>query len=1171
MSATVTYNTDAATFEIDTFNVDVTTVQTTTGNTYSWLNADGDLITLTGSFQYPNGFANPPTGTVAQIAIDLGNDGTDDLNVAFNALQPILADLISNNQNDFWSAILDGEDNITIRQPDVGDFTSSDDATVRIAADGNEIISGVSVTSSGDTINVEAHDNAIVSGDFDNVLGTLTGGDDNITIDPSDRNDRVPIQVNGDANSVEGTVNGGNDTFILTENISARNGSTTPVSLSGDAGEVINGGQLIGGADVFDSNVVPDPVNFFNVRGEIEYLISGDATTVDTISTIVGGDDIIDLSDITSPFSGGPTIVGDVDTVVLNNAGLSGSIIGGDDIITGTENADTIYGDVRNNEPGLFVQGGDDIIHGGGGSDNIFGNGGNDELFGDSGNDLLIGGEGDDLLDGGSGSDSVSYFDSLFGVNVTLGQNGGNGTATGNGNDTLISIENVGGSNQNDNITGNEEINFISLGEGDDIVSAGGGDDFIRGIGGNNTINAGDGDDRITSGTGNDIIDGGDGVDSLEFFSSGDTSNVNIILGLNGGNGSVTSEIIGNDTIRNIENLFTGSTNDNIRGNEQDNIIVTRDGNDTVRGGDGDDRINSFAGTNLLEGEDGNDIISGGSGDDTINGGEGDDIISAGRGGVDVLDGGNGNDTLNLGDVFRGDEGATVNLVTSSISGLIYDDDTIMNFENVIGSRFNDILIGNDIDNILNGGTGDDSIIGGDGDDMLFGDSGNDTINGGDGNDTIEGGSGNNDLNGGSGNDRIIVSFSNDTVDGGSGIDTIVFENEAGDYRFNLNASNDLLIQDTILFGTTDEIENVEIFEFENSSYTRGETGTSASNTIIGNADNEIIFGLAGNDTLNGASGNDIIIGGQGADRLSGGGGDDIIDGGVSGDILNGNGGDDIILGGFGNDRIDGGTGIDTVDYSGFGGNITVNLNQNGNPQTAGGGGVDEIINVENIIGGDFADRLTGLSGDTEINGGAGGDRIFGLGGNDSLFGGEANDFIQGGNGNDIINGERGQDQLNGGAGNDTLIGGGNEAELDRLTGAAGNDILDGGGGRDILRGDSFDTATGMSITGGADIFDYNSIFDSRAGGQRDIIRDFVQGEDLIDLSDIDGNPFTTDVDDPFTFIGRDTFSGTAGELRFQDAGRNVVVSIDFNGNGTADMQIQLNGNFELEASDFIL
>ncbi len=68
---------------------------------------------------------------------------------------------------------------------------------------------------------------------------------------------------------------------------------------------------------------------------------------------------------------------------------------------------------------------------------------------------------------------------------------------------------------------------------------------------------------------------------------------------------------------------------------------------------------------------------------------------------------------------------------------------------------------------------------------------------------------------------------------------------------------------------------------------------------------------------------------------------------------------------------------------------------------------------------------------------------------------------------------------LNGGAGNDTLIGG------------SGSDTLIGLQGDDALQG-----------KGGADIF----LFGFIRSGERDRIADFVIGEDVIDLSQIDAN-----------------------------------------------------------------
>ncbi len=397
----------------------------------------------------------------------------------------------------------------------------------------------------------------------------------------------------------------------------------------------------------------------------------------------------------------------------------------------------------------------------------------------------------------------------------------------------------------------------------------------------------------------------------------------------------------------------------------------------------------------------------------------------------------------------------------------------------------------------------------------------------------------------------------------------ISWENSSDIFSAIIDTRDGIIVGTGLVDALTSRPEGVFVFGLAGDDEIFGHNGVDFLSGSIGA---DTIHGGNSGDLINGDEGEDILFGDQGADTINGGGGDDTIDGGLSsGDVLNGGDGNDIILGGYGNDMIDGGDGHDTVDYSGFGGNITVNLTNNGSPQTAGGAGVDVIINVESIIGGDFADRLTGTTGVNSIVGGSGSDRIFGLGGDDVLQGEGGNDLIQGGNENDFILGGDGQDQINGGEGNDTVVGASttliDDNATDRLTGADGNDRLVGGGGRDILRGDSF--IGGTSVTGGSDIFDFNDVNDSLAGGLRDIIRDFVQGEDLIDLLEIDA--IMGGADDAFNFIGTGGFTNTAGEIRYPFGGSHTIISADVDGDGIADFQIDLNGNISLLDTDFIL
>jgi len=117
--------------------------------------------------------------------------------------------------------------------------------------------------------------------------------------------------------------------------------------------------------------------------------------------------------------------------------------------------------------------------------DNVIGSNQADEIVGDSaanvlqggaGNDVLIGRGGDDTLDGGTGSDTAGFTE---GAAVTVSLTAG--TATGQGSDTLISVENVVGSANNDTITGNTGANVLIAGLGADTVNGGAGNDIIVG------------------------------------------------------------------------------------------------------------------------------------------------------------------------------------------------------------------------------------------------------------------------------------------------------------------------------------------------------------------------------------------------------------------------------------------------------------------------------------------------------------------------------------------------------------------------------------------------------------------------------------------------------------------------------------------------------------------
>jgi Ca2+-binding RTX toxin-like protein len=175
---------------------------------------------------------------------------------------------------------------------------------------------------------------------------------------------------------------------------------------------------------------------------------------------------------------------------------------GEDCTIIGTPNSDALEG-----------TSGPDVICGMGGADTLKGLGGNDILRGEGESDKLVGGEGDDTLDGGSSSrDTADYSGSLSNVSATLTEN----TATGEGSDTLLNIENLTGSKYNDTLIGSGAINNINGGSGNDALDGLIGADILFGAGGDDTINGGSGNDHLNGGAGADSLFGQEADDRLD-------------------------------------------------------------------------------------------------------------------------------------------------------------------------------------------------------------------------------------------------------------------------------------------------------------------------------------------------------------------------------------------------------------------------------------------------------------------------------------------------------------------------------------------------------------------------------------------------------------------------------------------------------------------------------
>ncbi len=330
---------------------------------------------------------------------------------------------------------------------------------------------------------------------------------------------------------------------------------------------------------------------------------------------------------------------------------------------------------------------------------------------------------------------------------------------------------------------------------------------------------------------------------------------------------------------------------------------------------------------------------------------------------------------------------------------------------------------------------------------------------------------------------------------------------------------------------------------------TNGDDNYDGAGPLRGTEGNDIIYGFAGVDYLIGDMGNDILYGGDGRDLIWGDEGDDVLIGGKGVDTLVGGEGNDLYIVDSGIDYIDEADslpGVDTIHLTGVDINsfkVTYDQATDYNIFTAGDASTGikgfqiarvEGITVEKISVDDgFTANLKtldawkfGTSANNTIHGTTGNDTILAGAGDDTIRGAAGNDTIHGGTGNDKLYGGTGYDFIHGGEGNDTLYG---DKGNDTLYGGNGSDTLFGGAGKD--------TFAFMLETVGKGV---------------DVVKDFVLGQDKVDLSDVlqNFNPLTQSIMD---FVS------------VTNVGGNAIISVDVDGHGTANSMTTL---VTLEAHD---
>ncbi|MCC1494753.1 calcium-binding protein [Cognatishimia sp. F0-27] len=495
-----------------------------------------------------------------------------------------------------------------------------------------------------------------------------------------------------------------------------------------NAGNIYSTGEAVQLFRTFDATGTVDVINTGIVTSNSDDAFLVDqgvgsfgafASTFFNSGTIIGDENAIDFADA------GPIELVNTGTLI-SNLGIAVESEAGDDVIT---NTGLIVGDIDTGSGSDTIDTRDGEVRG-----TIFGGDDSDTyLVGEETQAVseTISGGAFDIVRADSGFVLPLYFESLVleGISDTRG-------------------------------AGNSGANSITGNNGDNALFGFGGEDTLTGLGGDDKIFGGASADTVNGGDGNDWIHGGGGDDSL----------------------------VGNDGFDTVE----GGT-----------------GNDTIRTGNS----GQFEG-GIGRGDQGDDLLLGNEGDETLEGGSGNDLL-AGDGGADRLVGGPGIDEISYG----GSPGRVViNLGANFFANNDAEGDSATGVENLRGSNFDDVLVGNSSANVIYGQTGEDELRGG---------SGEDTLQGG---------------------------FDGDILNGESGADTADYSDSSSRVLVNLSAN----FADQG-YATGDELISIERL-----------VGSNFNDVLVGTSGGNRLFGGSGDDELRGEGAGDLLYGGPGNDELQG-------------------------------------------------------------------------------------------------------------------------------------------------------------------------------------------------------------------------------------------------------------------------------------------------------------
>lgn len=233
--------------------------------------------------------------------------------------------------------------------------------------------------------------------------------------------------------------------------------------------------------------------------------------------------------------------------------------------------------------------------------ENVWGSRWDEVIRGDGNTNILAGRGGSDTIDGDSGFDFFLAIDYAADVDLIEGTN----TVEANDSvDTLISIEGVIGSAEDDTIRGDSGNNILIGRDGVDSM-------YGR-----------DGDDTFFGGRGNDVLDGGLGSDTAQYFEEV----ADFQFEQEGGSWvldtTVGSSSQGRDSLVNIEKVL-GTDGAWTYSESSNSWIFNSTADNRIEGGAGADQLFGSTSKDIIDAGDGDDFVTSSFGDDQIDGGPG--------------------------------------------------------------------------------------------------------------------------------------------------------------------------------------------------------------------------------------------------------------------------------------------------------------------------------------------------------------------------------------------------------------------------------------------------------------------------------------------------------------------------------------------------------------------